>query len=78
MPEDENIVKKTCKELGITQKELASLMGVNDGTIRKWASQTEPPSWGLKFLRLLVEHKEVKEKYTLFKNAMEMIEKARG
>ncbi len=74
---DENIVKKTCKELGITQKELASLMGVNDGTIRKWSSQTEPPEWGLKFLQLLLENKQIKDKYEMFKSAFDMIEKAR-
>ena len=74
---DENIVKKTCKELGVTQKELAERLGVNDGTVRKWSSQTEPPEWGIQFLKLLVEHKEVKDKYNLFKSAIDMIERAR-
>ena len=74
---DENIVKRTCKELGITQKELAERLGVNDGTIRKWASQTEPPEWGVKFLELLIKNKELEEKYNLFKNAFDMIDKAR-
>ena len=78
MAEDENIVKRTCKELGITQKELAEMLGVNDGTVRKWASQTEPPEWGRKFLDLLIENKHIKEKYELFTNAFDMIKKARG
>jgi len=73
-----NIVKEVCNELGITQKELAERLGVNDGTIRKWATQTEPPGWGVKFLELLLENKKIKEKYELFKKAFEMIEKARG
>lgn len=29
---EENIVKRVCRELNITQKELSDLMGVNDGT----------------------------------------------
>lgn len=75
---DENIVKKVCKELGITQKELAERMGVNDGTIRKWASQTEPPDWGVKFLRLLLENKKISEQLSMFKEAFNLIDKARG
>jgi transcriptional regulator with XRE-family HTH domain len=32
-----NLVKKTCKELGITQKELAEKIGVAPYTITRWA-----------------------------------------
>ena len=78
MEENPNIVKQTCKELGITQKELAERLGVNDGTIRKWSSQTEPPEWGVKFLQLLLQNKETKSKLELFQNAFNMIDKARG
>jgi predicted transcriptional regulator len=34
--EEENLVKKTCKELGITQKELAEKIGVSPHTITRW------------------------------------------
>jgi predicted transcriptional regulator len=33
---EENLVKKTCKELGITQKELANFFGVSQNTITTW------------------------------------------
>ena len=33
---EENLVKKTCKELGITQKELAEKIGVTPHTITRW------------------------------------------
>jgi DNA-binding XRE family transcriptional regulator len=33
---EENLVKKTCKELGITQKELAEMMEVTPHTITDW------------------------------------------
>jgi DNA-binding XRE family transcriptional regulator len=35
--EEENLVKKTCKELGITQKELAKYFGVTPKTVSDWA-----------------------------------------
>ena len=35
---EENLVKKTCRELGITQKELAERIGTHDTTIAKWIS----------------------------------------
>jgi len=58
----ENIVKKVCKELGITQKELAERMGVNDVTVRNWSSKGNIPDWAIKFMTLLLEYEKVKEK----------------
>ena len=58
----ENIVKKVCKELGITQKELAERMGVNDVTVRNWSSKGNIPDWAKKFMNLLLEYEKVKEK----------------
>jgi DNA-binding XRE family transcriptional regulator len=37
--QEENLVKKTCRELGITQKELAEIIGVSKTTIFRWISQ---------------------------------------
>jgi len=34
---EDNLVKKTCKELGITQKELAEKMGVTPHTVSEWS-----------------------------------------
>ena len=34
---EENLVKKICKELGITQKELAEKIGVTSHTITNWS-----------------------------------------
>ena len=71
---EENIVKKTCKELGITQKELAVLMGVNDGTIRKWSSQTKPPEWGIAFLNTILKNKDLNEKLNKFYSAFALVQ----
>ncbi len=36
---EENLVKKTCRELGITQKELAEIFGVSRQTVNNWATK---------------------------------------
>jgi len=38
----ENLVKKTCRELGITQKELAKELGLTDRTLSKYANEKIP------------------------------------
>jgi transcriptional regulator with XRE-family HTH domain len=58
--ENENIIKKTCKELGITQKELAEVMGVNEQTVGSWARGiTNTPKWAINHFELL----KYKKKY---------------
>jgi DNA-binding XRE family transcriptional regulator len=53
---EENLVKKTCRELGITQKELAEKIGVSRQTIYDWSSGKTPvPNWGFNFMVLLSE-----------------------
>ncbi|WOE69110.1 helix-turn-helix transcriptional regulator [Hydrogenimonas thermophila] len=59
----ENIVKKVCKELGITQKELAERLGVSADTISNWAKgKTKTPKWALELFRLMKLESEIKEK----------------
>jgi len=36
LEKEENLVKKTCRELNITQKELANTLGVSPNTISNW------------------------------------------
>jgi transcriptional regulator with XRE-family HTH domain len=50
----ENIVKKTCKELGITQKELAEILGVAEDTVSKWSRGViDTPNIAIKCFKLL-------------------------
>jgi len=58
----ENIVKKVCKELGITQKELAKIMGINEGTPAQWSSKGNISQWAINFMNILIENKKCKEK----------------
>ena len=65
---DENIVKKVCKELGITQKELAERLEVSPASVSDWAKGNIPKMTKLA-LELLIENKELKEKLNVFKEA---------
>ena len=44
----ENIVKSICKELEITQKQLAEILEVPEGTVSSWAVKNEIPRLGKK------------------------------
>jgi transcriptional regulator with XRE-family HTH domain len=48
--EEENLVKKTCKELGITQKELAEKIGVSQNTVSTWKNNNKIPNLAIKSL----------------------------
>lgn len=71
--EEQNIVKKVCAELGITQKELAEKLGASEGTVRNWSSSNELPQWALNFIETLIEHKKDKEIATKFKELLNLI-----
>ena len=43
-----NVVKTVCKELGITQKQLAEILEVPEGTVSSWAVKNEIPRLGKK------------------------------
>ena len=60
--ENENIVKKTCKELGITQKKLAEKMGVSEKSVSGWINDKQPISkWAIRSFELLQKEKSFDE-----------------
>jgi transcriptional regulator with XRE-family HTH domain len=67
---EENLVKKTCRELGITQKELAEIMGVNSITPSQWITKDNIPEWASKFMSLILENNKNKEIADTFKNLL--------
>ncbi|AQW81396.1 hypothetical protein [Campylobacter pinnipediorum] len=74
---NENIVKHTCRILGITQKELAEMIGVADNTPAQWATQKEPPEMAIKFMNLLLAHNKVKKQLDKFKQAFKLLDEAK-
>jgi len=68
MDKEENIVKRTCKELGVTQKELAQMLDVSPASITDWG-KGNIPKMTQKALELMLENKELKYKLNIFKEA---------
>ena len=56
---EENLIKKTCKDLGITQKELAEKLGISRQTVSDWArGSTKISKLTTLLLRLLVSEQD--------------------
>jgi len=52
--EQNTIIKEVCKELGLTQKELASKIGVNPKTVYKWTDNSNKiPDYFYKSVEML-------------------------
>ncbi len=69
---DKNIVKQTCKELGVTQKELADMLEVSPSSISDWVKGNIPKMTALA-LKLMIENNELKNKLSSIKNAYSVI-----
>jgi transcriptional regulator with XRE-family HTH domain len=68
--EEENLVKKTCRELGITQKELAERIGVSRQTVSDWSSgRAKISKTGEKILYLL----KIEEEYFELQNVLSKV-----
>lgn len=71
--EKENIVKKTCKELGLTYKQLGELIGFGEEAISK-AARTENISTQMqKALDLYLENIDLKEKLKVLDTLSDII-----
>jgi transcriptional regulator with XRE-family HTH domain len=75
---EENIVKATCKELGITQKELAERLGVNDGTPAQWSSKGNIPEMAQKFMELLIKYEKEKNEIDKVRKALQILDEMKG
>jgi DNA-binding XRE family transcriptional regulator len=75
---EENLVKKTCRELGITQKELAKILGVHDVTVRNWNSKLNTPKMAENFMNLLIEKKELSNYLNTVKNFVNLFDDLKG
>jgi len=70
-----NIVKLACKELGITQKELAERLEVSKPSVDRWASTGEIPDSSKKLIEFLVENKKLKNELLELKQALIILHK---
>lgn len=67
-----NIVKRACKELGITQKELADKLGVSKPSVERW-TQGDTPDQAVTQINLLIENNTMKKELEELKNAIKTI-----
>ncbi len=70
---NENIVKKVCKELGITQRELAERIGMSADSLNNAVSKNKISLQTEKFIELILEYEKLKKelsKYENLKNAL--------
>nr|DAM82251.1 MAG TPA: antitoxin [Caudoviricetes sp.] len=74
---DENIVKRVCKALNITQRELAERMGVSQNMPASWSSSSEPSQMAVKFMELLIEHERIKRRLDKFTQGFALIDEAK-
>ena len=70
---NDNIVKKVCKELGITQKELADKLDVSTAAISTWG-KGDIPKMAKIALECMLELKECKEKLNQIKQIRDIIQ----
>ncbi|HEF3891100.1 TPA: helix-turn-helix transcriptional regulator [Campylobacter jejuni] len=68
----ENIVKKVCKELNITQRQLSEMLEIPESTIARWKSGDLPRLTEL-FLKTMLENIELKRKLETIKKAHKII-----
>ena len=65
----ENLVKRTCRELGITQKELAKDLGLTDRTLSRYATE-KTPLHIKKHLLLMVKDKNNRDSMKSLKHSI--------
>ncbi len=56
---EENLVKKTCRELGISQKELAERTGYAQETLSRWIKSNLLPKSAIQHIELLLTHEKI-------------------
>lgn len=68
-----NVVKKVCNELDITQKTLANILEVPEGTVSSWAVKNEIPRLGKKAIEFYIEkqkNQKIVDSYKSFVNLL--------
>jgi len=73
MSENENIVKKTCKELGLTYKELGEAIGYSESNLRKSVSDNKVSSQLSKSIEMFLEINRLNLELNEYENFKQLI-----
>ncbi len=69
-----NVVKEVCKELGITQKALANILEVPEGTVSSWAVKNEIPRLGKKAIEFYIQSTKNQQIVDSYKNFVRLLD----
>ena len=72
--EKSNIVKEICQELNITQKELARILEVPEGTVSSWAVKNEIPRLGKKAIEFYMQNVKNQKIVDSYKNFITLLQ----
>jgi DNA-binding transcriptional regulator YiaG len=75
--EKPNVVKEVCRELGITQKQLAEILEIPEGTVSSWAVKNEIPRLGKKAIEFYIQNQknqEIVESYKKFLSLLNAVD----
>ena len=66
---EDNLIKKTCQELGLNQKQLAEKTGFDPSVISRWNKGAKISLTANKYLNLLIKYSKLEKKcFELEKN----------
>ncbi|ABB44369.1 hypothetical protein Suden_1091 [Sulfurimonas denitrificans DSM 1251] len=69
-----NVVKDACKELEITQKELANILQIPEGTVSSWAVKNEIPRLGKKAIEFYTQNQKNQKIIENYKNFVKLLD----
>ena len=69
-----NVVKEICKELNITQKNLAEILEVPEGTVSSWAVKNEIPRLGKKAIQFYMQSTKNQKIVDSYRSFMQLLE----
>jgi hypothetical protein len=72
---EENIVKKTCKELGLTYRELGNKIGIKENSLRVMVSKDNITEQVRSAINLLIENETLKESLSEYKQLGTLLNK---
>ncbi len=75
---EENIVKKVCKKLGLTYKQLGKKIGVSEGTIKRLATSDEITEQVNKSLEMILKIKELEDSAKDVEDFKKLLKKLTG
>ncbi|MDY0124330.1 MAG: DUF6166 domain-containing protein [Sulfurimonas sp.] len=69
-----NVVKQICGELQITQKDLANILEIPEGTVSSWAVKNEIPRLGKKAIEFYMQSQKNEQIIKSYKNFVKLLD----